>query len=64
MVTKKDYEALLEYFETHAIPDNLTVLIEKLKLMYKSVCIREKYQADNIEINAEIAKLMEEKKEA
>lgn len=64
MITKKDYETLLEYFETHAIPDNLTILIEKLKLMYKSVCIAEKYQADNIEINVLIAKLMEEKKEA
>lgn len=63
MVTKKDYEALLEYFETHAIPDNLTVLIEKLKLMYKSILIAEKYQEDNKEINAEISKLMEENKE-
>lgn len=57
MITKKEYEALLNYFEVNAIPENLVIFVEKLKLLYKSLVIAEEYQNENIKINEELAKL-------
>lgn len=59
MITKEDYENLLEYFEVHAIPDNLEEFIEKLKILYESLLLNEEYQKKNGEINDKLRKYFE-----
>lgn len=62
MVTKKDYEKLLEYFETHAIPEELEEFIEKLKILYDILLLQEKYQIESGELNDKLRKYVEKDK--
>lgn len=62
MVTKEDYKNLLEYFETHAIPEELEEFIEKLKILYDILLLQEKYQIESGELNDKLRKYVEKDK--
>ena len=51
MITKEDYKNLLEYFEIHAVPEELTDFVEKLKILYDILLLNEKFQAESGELN-------------
>lgn len=44
MITLKDYENLLKYFEEHEIPEELKNMIEKLKVMRDEILYRQEAQ--------------------
>ena len=44
MITLKDYENLLKYFEEHEIPEELKNMIEKLKVMREEILYRQEAQ--------------------
>lgn len=41
MITKEDYKNLIEFFEVHAVPENLENFIAKLKVIYEELEYRE-----------------------
>lgn len=51
MITKEDYKNLIEYFEIHAVPEELTEFVEKLKILYDILLLNEKFQAESGELN-------------
>lgn len=56
MVTKEDYENLLNYFEENEVPENLKDFIEKLKLIYEGILLSEEYREKNDSIQEKLAK--------
>lgn len=62
MITKEDYKNLIEYFETHAIPEELEEFIEKLKILYDILLLQEKYQIESGELNDKLRKYVEKDK--
>lgn len=58
MITKEDYENLLAYFEIHAVPEELTKFVEKLKILYDILLLNEKFQAENGELNDKLRELI------
>lgn len=56
MVTKEDYEKLLNYFEENEVPENLKDFIEKLKLIYEGILLSEEYREKNDSIQERLAK--------
>ena len=62
MVTKEDYKKLLEYFEIHAIPEELEEFIEKLKILYDILLLQEKYQIESGELNDKLRKYVKKDK--
>ena len=59
MITKDDYKNLLEFFETHAIPENLENFIEKLKVIYEELNYREEVQKKIEDLHNRLNKLSE-----
>lgn len=59
MITKDDYKNLLEYFEVHAIPENLENFIEKLKVIYEELNYREEVQKKIEDLHNRLNKLSE-----
>ena len=59
MITKEDYKNLLEYFEVHAIPENLENFIEKLKVIYEELNYREEVQKKIEDLHNRLNKLSE-----
>lgn len=56
MVTKEDYENLLNYFKENEVPENLKEFIEKLSLIYEGILLSEEYREKNDSIQEKLAK--------
>lgn len=63
MIFKEDYKNLLEFFETHAIPDELTNFVEKLKLIYEELNYREEVQKKIEEIHNKLNELSQKEED-
>lgn len=44
MITLKDYENLIKYFEENETPEELKNFMDKLKVMYESIKYKEEVQ--------------------
>ncbi len=63
MIFKEDYKNLLEFFETHAIPDELTNFVEKLKIIYEELNYREEVQKKIEELHNKLNELSQKEED-
>lgn len=63
MITLKDYENLINYFEENEIPENLKNFMDKLRVMYDSIVYKEEVQKKIKEFDSKLMELSEKDKE-
>ena len=63
MISLKDYENLLKYFEEKGIPAELENFVEKLKVMYEEILYRQESNEKLKEFHDKLMKLSEKDEE-
>lgn len=64
MITKEDFEALIEFLDVVKVPENLEKFHEKIKIMYEEILLREEMQKKATDIHERLNALdKEEQKE-
>lgn len=58
MVTKEDFEHLIEHFEIVKVPENLEKFVEKIKIMYEEILVREEAQKKLAELNQKLEEII------
>lgn len=63
MITKEDFEALIEFLDVVKVPENLEKFHEKIKIMYEEILLREETQEKIKDIHDRLNALSEVKEE-